>query len=64
MAHREFDELQAGLEAATADEPFMMSQAEFVTHVSAHDRTGCGGYSTVETYEGKRVVVIDYACKD
>lgn len=64
MADRSVEELSAGLDNATADEPFLMSQAEVVAHIQAHDRTGCGGYSTVTTNDGKRVVAIDYACRD
>jgi hypothetical protein len=64
MAERGSDEVTTGIQEASAEEPFMLSKAELIEHLQAHDRTGCGGYSTVETYHGKRVVGWDYACKD
>jgi hypothetical protein len=64
MEQRATDEITTGIEAATPEEPFLLSKAELISHLQAHDRTGCGGYSTVETFEGKRVVAWDYACRD
>jgi hypothetical protein len=64
MEQRATDEINAGIEAATPEEPFLLSKAELISHLQAHDRTGCGGYSTVEADEGKRVVAWDYACRD
>jgi hypothetical protein len=64
MPERSSDEIAAGIESATAAEPFLMSKAEFVAHLEAQGGTGCGGYSTVEYVDGKRVVAWDYACKD
>jgi hypothetical protein len=64
MTDRSIDEINAGIEAATAEEPFLLSKAEIIAHVEAHDRTGCGGYSTITQDDGKRVVAVDYACRD
>ena len=61
---RDTGDVTAGIESATPEEPFLLSSAELVEHLQAHDRTGCGGYSTIEKYEGKRVVAWDYACRD
>ena len=64
MPERSSEDIAAGIEAATAAEPFLMSKAEFYAHLGAQGGTGCGGYSTVEYVDGKRVVGWDYACKD
>jgi hypothetical protein len=64
MADRATDEVIAGIESATQEEPFLLSKAELIAHLEAHDRTGCGGYSTIEYDDGKRVVAWDYACRD
>jgi hypothetical protein len=64
MEERATDEVRSGIESATQEEPFLLSKAELIAHLQEHDRTGCGGYSTVEIYEGKRVVGWDYACRD
>lgn len=64
MEERAVDDVTSGIEAATEEEPFLLNKAELITHLQAHDRTGCGGYSTVGHYDGKRVVSWDYACRD
>lgn len=64
MEERAADDVITGIESATREEPFLLSKAELITHLQAHDRTGCGGYSTIENYDGKRVVAWDYACRD
>lgn len=64
MAERPADEVTSGIEAASQEEPFMISKAELVAHLEANDRTNCGGYSTVEHEHGRRFVGWDYACRD
>ncbi len=64
MADRSIEDLAAGVEAATQAEPFLMSRTELIAHIDAHDRTGCGGYSTIGLTDGKRDVSVDYACRD
>lgn len=64
MTQRSVDDINSGIEAATAEEPFLLSKAEVIAHIEAHDRTGCGGYSTITHHDGERVVAWDYACRD
>jgi hypothetical protein len=64
MTERNIERINAGVEAATEAEPFLLSKAELLSHIQAHNSTGCGGYSTIEQHDGKRVVGWDYACKD
>lgn len=64
MAERKVDEIIAGMEAATPEEPFLMSKAELIAHIEASGGTGCGGYSTVGSTNGQRDVSWDYACSD
>lgn len=64
MTERSLDELKSGIEKATPEEPFLMSKSEIIAHVTSHNSTGCGGYSTITTSDGRRDVGWDYACKD
>jgi hypothetical protein len=64
MEQRAAADVAAGIESATQEEPFLLSKAELIEHLEAHDRTGCGGYSTITSVDGKRVVAWDYACRD
>jgi hypothetical protein len=64
VAERNLDEVVAGLEAATPEEPFLMSKAELIAHIEAIGGTGCGGYSTVGSTGNQRDVSWDYACRD
>lgn len=64
MEERATDDVKAGIESATREEPFLLSKAELIAHLQANDQTGCGGYSTIGNHDGERVVSWDYACRD
>ena len=64
MAERSIDELKAGIENATPEEPFLMSKREMIAHMEAQGSTGCGGYSSPTDTNGRRDVGWDYDCKD
>ena len=61
---RPIEEIEAGMDEASSDAPFMLSRAELIAHLEAKGATGCGGYSTIEKTDGRRDVAWDYACKD
>lgn len=64
MADRSIDELNAGAEAATPAEPFLMSKTELITHIEANNATGCGSYATEGDTNGRTDWARDYACQD
>ena len=43
MAERSIEEVSAGLEAATPEEPFLLTKSELIAHVESHDATGSEG---------------------